>query len=113
MKQIIIILFLSAVFISCKNEKKKHEVIFDFGLENKVIIDSNLIISDTGIFTHERIDGNEIDTSYFANKDYWFSPSFLDNDTLKIIKTSGLSNYRFMIFDSAFIASSFEISSYI
>ena len=53
MKQIVIILFLIAVFISCKNEKKKHEIMFDFGLENKVIVDSNLIIADTiSIYNH-------------------------------------------------------------
>lgn len=89
--------------MSCKNEKKKNEVILNFGLENKVIVDTNLMISDTGIFIHERIDDNEIDTSYFANKDYWFSPCFLDNDTLKIIKHHDYNNYRISIYqDSVF-----------
>lgn len=100
--------------MSCKNEKKKNEVIFNFGLENKVIVDSNLMIPDTGIFIHERIDGNNIDTSFFANKDYWFSPCFIDNDTLKIIRTSGLSNYRLIINkDSNFIVNIYGIKNWI
>ena len=112
MRLTIQIIVLIGLCSSCKENKKEQKSFeYSFGLENKVIVDSNLMISDTGIFIHERIDGNEIDTTYFANKDYWFSPCFLDNDTLKIIKTSGLSNYRFLIFDSTFSISSKERES--
>lgn len=89
MNRFCLILVMSLILVSCKN--KQEDFIFNFGLENKAIVDKNIKIP---LYNKIKSISND-NVSYYSTTDYYTSPCYADSNKVKIISSSNpLYNFR-------------------